>query len=276
MTCTLNEVACAAFTVGAVIEHVDRYVLIDTGSDDGTPDLIRALYPKHCRSGRLIIEEIGKLPDFDMSIARNRALDHLRDAGMDYFIKLDGDTVFYDAGIRQTLRAIQTLDPEVTIGACGTYELYQHEIEDDAEWIAALRDRRPAFFEMNFRPHAPVVYPLKGARAAGKWGDEEAGKIAEGIVYDRPEHYCPLPGIVAAHYGWARPLRYKRAKFAAQKISPGEDPRLDTLHVSNDDRAPVHPFSNHPEIIARQIGRVCEWFDGAARGLRKGHAMEAR
>ncbi len=259
MTCVLNEVACAAFVVGAVIEAVDCYVLIDTGSTDGTADLIRDLYADECRSGRLIVQSIGRLPGYDMSIARNRALEHLRAAGVEYFIKLDGDTVFYDAGIRHTLDVIRWLPPEVTGMSCGTYELYQHEIEDTAEWIAALRDRRDVFWEMAFRPVAPLVHAIDGARAAGKWGDEHAGKAPEGIFYSRPTVTCTAPDIVAAHYGWARPLRAKRAKLAAWNCGPGEDPRLDRLHLGDDWRRPAQRFTHHPEIIARRVGQVSEW-----------------
>ncbi len=259
MTCVLNEVACAAFVGGAVIDAVDCYVLIDTGSTDGTPDLIRELYADECRSGRLIVESIGRLPDYDMSIARNRALEHLRAAGVEYFIKLDGNTVFYDAGIQQTLDAIADLPPEVTVMGSGTYELYQHEIEDAAEWIAALRDRRDVFWEMAFRPVAPLVHAVAGARAFGKWGDEHAGKAPEGIWYSRPNVTRTAPGIVAAHYGWARPLRAKRAKLAAWKCPPAEHPLFDGLHLGDDWRRPTQRFTHHPEIIARWIDEVSEW-----------------
>jgi hypothetical protein len=94
-------------------------------------------------------------------------------------------------------------------------ELYQHEIEDTAEWIAALRNRRDVFWEMAFRPAAPSVHAIDGARAFGKWGDEYAGKAPEGIFYSRPIVTCMAPDIAAAHYGWARPLWAKRAKLVA-------------------------------------------------------------
>jgi len=261
MTCVLNEVACAALVVGAVIDAVDCYVLIDTGSTDGTADLIRDLYTAECRSGRLIVESIGRLPDHDMSIARNRALEHLRAAGVHYFIKLDGDTVFYDAGIHQTLAVIDSLRPEFTIVGCGTYELYQHEIEDTPEWIAALRDRRDVFWEMSFRPFAPLIHSINGARAVGKWGDEHAGRTPEGILYSRPAVTGNAPGIVAAHYGWARPLRAKRFKLAALKAVPGDTAYLllNTLHLTDDWRRPTQRFTRHPEVVARRIGEVSEW-----------------
>ncbi len=263
MTCTLNEAACIAFTVGAVIDDVDCHVLIDTGSDDGTPDLVRALYPEHCRSGRLIVEEIGRLPDYNMSIARNRALGRLRDAGVDHFIKLDGDTIFYDEGICRTLDDIQGMSRRVTVAHCGTYELYQHEIEDTPEWIAALRDGRDVFWEFAARPVAPLIHAMKGASASGAWGDEYLGRPAEGIRYDRPAVNRTFPQIVAAHYGWARPLRAKRAKLTAQKIAHTE-PLLETAHLSDDPRHALRRFSRHPEIVARKVDQVEAWLRARA------------
>lgn len=256
MTCTLNEAACIAFTVGAVIDQVDLYVLIDTGSDDGTPDLVRHLYAEHVRSGRLIVEEIGRLPDHNMSIARNRALDHLRAGGVTHFIKLDGDTVFYDAGIRDTIENIRALSRRVTVADCGTRELYQHAIEDTPEWISALRERRDLFVELLPRPLAPLIHAVEGADARGAWGDEYLGRPAEGIFYDRPSVTRTFPDVVAAHYGWARPLRAKRAKLAAQNIPADDAPFLDTAHLIEEHRQRMRPFADHPEVVARKVNAV--------------------
>jgi hypothetical protein len=265
MTCTLNEAACIAFTVGAVIDHVDLYVLIDTGSDDGTPDLVCDLYPGHVRSGRLVVDRIGRLPGHDMSIARNRALDRLRAGGITHFIKLDGDTVFYDDGIRATIENMRGLSRRVTVADCGTHELYQHEIEDTPEWILALREGRDLFFEFLPRPMAPLIHAVQGARARGAWGDEYLGRPAEGIFYDRPHVHRTFPDVVAAHYGWARPLRAKRAKLAAQNIPADDAPFLDTAHLVEEHRQRLRPFSDHPEIIARKVDAVHRWLSAAGR-----------
>jgi hypothetical protein len=112
---------------------------------------------------------------------------------------------------------------------------------------------------MSFRPIAPLVHALEGARATGKWGDENARLPAEGIAYDRPQKHRTHAGIVAAHYGWARPLSYKRAKLAAWKSPLGEDPRLDQLHLGDDWRRPTARFTRHPEIIGRQVDQVIGW-----------------
>lgn len=259
MTCVRNEVACVAFAVGSLVNHVDCYVLIDTGSNDGTVELIRDLYQAEIRSGRLVIEEIGLLPDHDMSIARNRALTLLRDAQIEYFIKVDGDTVFYDEGAQQIVGAVNLLHPRITHLRCPTHELYQFEIEGTAEWLYALKNRRDVFWEMSFLPDPPLVHAIEGAHAVGKWGDEQAGLRPEGIAYDRQEKHSTHKEVIAAHYGWARPLKNKREKLAAWKSPLGEDPRLDQLHRSNDWRRPTARFTRHPEVIGRKVSSVIEW-----------------
>jgi len=266
MTCVLNELATVEFTVGALVGQVDCYVLIDTGSDDGTVELIRDLYPAAIRSGRLIIEPIGRLPDYDMSIARNRALELLRAAHVEYFIKVDGDTVFYDDGARRLIEATRILPPRITNMGCGTYELYQFEADDTEAWLGALRDRRDIFWEMSFRPVAGLVHAIDGARAVGKWGDEQAGLPPEGIVYCRRQVHRVHPGIVAAHYGWARPTRWKRAKLATWRTPPGADLRLDQLHLSEDWRRPTTRFRRHPEVIGQRVDQVIEWLQGRRSG----------
>jgi hypothetical protein len=59
----LKEAACVAFVVGAAINAVNYYVSVDIDSTDGTVDPIRDLYADECRSVRLIVDSIGRLPD---------------------------------------------------------------------------------------------------------------------------------------------------------------------------------------------------------------------
>jgi hypothetical protein len=101
MTCALGEVACAAFTVGALVDLVNCYVFVDTGSTDGTPELIEHLYSREIEAARLIVERLGKLIGYDMSVAPRRALELLRAVDVASFLKFDADVVFYDAGARK-------------------------------------------------------------------------------------------------------------------------------------------------------------------------------
>jgi len=265
MTCTLDEVVCAAFAVGAFAGVADLCVLLDTGSEDGTEELIRELYAEEIRDERLIVEQLGRLPDFDMSIARNRGLEIFRENDIDYFLKIDADDVFYDAGARHAVETLRCLPDYIILFCCRNYELYQWEVDGSADWLEAVRNGRDIFWEMSFRPLQERGFRVAGARARGKWGDEAATGHAEGINYGpdvSPEERMHTRAVWAAHYGWARPVERKREKIAAWYGDPERDPRVDRLHLIGDWRRPRMRFRRHPEVFARQLDKVIEWLRG--------------
>ena len=259
MTCALDEVACAAFAVGALVGLVDRYVFVDTGSTDGTAELIEELYEREIGDGRLVVERLSPLEDHDVSIARTRALELLRDADIDTFLKVDADDIFYDSGARQLVGIARTQPPTVTHVACRNHELYQWELIETREWLEALLAGRDAFWEMGITPSHDRSYAVAGAYATGKWGDEAAQRAPEGIVHDRPGARLTTDSVLAAHYGWARPVARKREKIAAWYGDPDHDPRVDRLHLVDEPRTPRQRFRDHPEVIARQVGPVLDW-----------------
>ena len=261
MTCALDEVACAAFTVGAFVDLVDLYVFVDTGSVDGTPELVRSLYARAVSGDRLVVEQLGPLPDHDISIARNRALDILRERGIDYFLKIDADDVFYEAGAARLVALARDVTGDVTHVSCSNHELYQWEAEDTREWLDCIRLRRPVFWEMPFLPSHERIFAVAGAQAHGKWGDEAAGLPAEGIAYTRPAVHVDTGELLAAHYGWARPVKRKREKLSAWCGDPNGDPRVDRLHLEDDWRRPRELFDHHPEVFDRHMGQVIAWLE---------------
>ena len=259
MTCTLDEAACAAFTVGAFADLVDTYVLIDTGSTDGTLPLIDDLYAGEIADGRLVVEQLGRLPDFEMARARGRALEILRAHEIDYFLKIDADEVFYDTGAHRLVEIARRLPSRVTYVSCSLRELYQWELHTTDEWLQGLDEQRDVFWEMPFVPHKDLVFRQSGAYAHGRWTDEARGLPAEGIAHHGPMVRERAMGVLAAHYGWARPLECKRAKSLAWHGDPAADPRVDRLHLTDDWRRPRRRFRRHPEVIRRKLGAVREW-----------------
>ena len=72
----------------SVLPIVDDYVICDTGSRDGTPDIVRAFFERGGISGSVHTIEFG-----DFASARNRALDLCRAAAkpFDYILLTDAD-----------------------------------------------------------------------------------------------------------------------------------------------------------------------------------------
>lgn len=261
MTCTLNEASCIAFTVGALVDQVDLYVLIDTGSTDGTEELVRSLYSRQIAEKKLIVEQMGPLQDYDISIARNRAVEILQEHNVDYFVKVDGDDVFYDEGASHLVKEIRHSPLELKSYYVRSHELYQWSLARTPEWLQALGEKRQVFWRMNFSPAQTRVGRVDGARASGRWTDEARGMSPEGVGSELPGLSRGSWRICAAHYGWAKPVELKEEKIRIWNEQGQGDPRVDTLHLVRDGRKPLRLFTQHPEVIERKIDQVLAFFE---------------
>ena len=65
-----NEIANLARCLGALADHVDCWVICDTGSTDGTQDFIKSFFAARKKPG-----ELHSLPFQHFEQARNAALD---------------------------------------------------------------------------------------------------------------------------------------------------------------------------------------------------------
>lgn len=237
-----NEEATIAFTIASLLPHVDCYVVVDSGSTDKTLKIIKTLFEKELKYGKLVLIEYGALPDFDISKPKNEAIDTLRAEGCHRFIRLDGDDVFYDAGAVNAVQIARGLSDEVTLFTINHWELYQNTWHNTLEWLDAIHrdinkklatamhmpiDYQPGKFLCSRIPpmmhkyrfdgsygHARI-YRMEGARSVGKWTDEAKGGAGEDIMHPGYKRVCignHDENIV--HYGWARPMKKKMSKMA--------------------------------------------------------------
>jgi glycosyltransferase involved in cell wall biosynthesis len=99
-----NETAILARCLGAVAPHIACWVIGDTGSTDGTQDLIRTFFAE-----RGIPGELHEFPFVDFGQARNEALDRALRSRLtfDYLLLCDADMelVVEDAQFRNRLEA---------------------------------------------------------------------------------------------------------------------------------------------------------------------------
>jgi glycosyltransferase involved in cell wall biosynthesis len=80
-----NEMANLPRCLGAVADHIDCWVIADTGSTDGTQDFIKSFFDK-----RSIPGELHSLPFQNFEQARNGALDFAYASALDYdYLLLD-------------------------------------------------------------------------------------------------------------------------------------------------------------------------------------------
>ncbi|TGT68779.1 hypothetical protein EN802_26150 [bacterium M00.F.Ca.ET.159.01.1.1] len=99
-----NEMANLERCLGAVADHIDCWVIGDTGSTDGTQDFIRSFF-----AARNVPGELHEFPFHNFEQARNAALDHAYASplGYDYLLFDDADMqlVVEDARFRERLDA---------------------------------------------------------------------------------------------------------------------------------------------------------------------------
>jgi glycosyltransferase involved in cell wall biosynthesis len=97
-----NELANLPRCLGAVVDHIDCWVIGDTGSTDGTQDFVKSFF-----AARNLPGELHEFPFHNFEQARNAALDHAYASPLAYdyllFDDADMELVVEDAGFREHL-----------------------------------------------------------------------------------------------------------------------------------------------------------------------------
>ena len=125
------------FTVGALIEHVDLYIVIDTGSTDNSVSLLRSIFGHQIRAGKLVVEEMPV--GGDVFEARNAALDIARLHNCTHVLKVDADQVFYDEGAAKLIQAVRSLPNDVQLVWVPQNDLFQWSIPDTLAWLMYIQ-----------------------------------------------------------------------------------------------------------------------------------------
>ncbi|MGX5851087.1 glycosyltransferase [Mesorhizobium sp. PL10] len=97
-----NEMANLQRCLGAVVDHIDCWVIGDTGSTDGTQDFVKSFF-----AARNLPGELHEFPFHNFEQARNAALDHAYASPLAYdyllFDDADMELMVEDAGFRERL-----------------------------------------------------------------------------------------------------------------------------------------------------------------------------
>jgi hypothetical protein len=254
------------------------YVVTDTGSTDKTIEMVKGIFSKEIESGKLVFIEYGKLDDYDISKPKNKAIETLREAGCERFIRLDADDVFYTQGAIDAVKAAKEISDDITLYTLNHWELYQNTLVDTLAWTNHIVSDEPTkFLCMRIPPpfegrmrgsygHARI-YKTDGAISVGKWTDEAFGGPGEDIANNKYKRVCKgNPEETIVHYGWARPLKKKMEKNDIWTKGQGLDPRVTGLekmwNIIDKDNVDRHtygakywprqilfPFTNHPEVV---------------------------
>lgn len=268
MTMCYNEESTVAFTIGSCLDCFDYVVMVDTGSEDKSVSLIKSLFSKDIESGKLILHEIPKLENWDISVARKRALATISGLGCDYFVKADADEVFDMYNVIDLITFIETLPPVVNGIITWHHELYQEIANTRDEFLDMLKTN-DGFWEMvpESDYNQMKVFRVKGATCMGKWTDEAKGLRPEGTFYKEGYHAAMLQKQFSTHYGWARPIAKKIEKAKVWRGPDGnnvgieKEDRIKGLFETNSRK--LAPFRNHPPAIEKYIDDVLKFFKGS-------------
>ncbi|MGY2997356.1 glycosyltransferase involved in cell wall biosynthesis [Mesorhizobium sp. URHB0026] len=146
-----NEMANLQRCLGAVADHIDCWVIGDTGSTDGTQDFIKSFF-----AARNLPGELHEFPFLNFEQARNAALDHAYASALAYeyllFDDADMELVVEDVGFREQLvspgyRLLQRSDSGLTYwntrlvrrDAGARYHGVTHEYLDVPDGVQELR-----------------------------------------------------------------------------------------------------------------------------------------
>lgn len=99
-TIVKNEARYVWFAVMSVINHVDKVLLWDTGSTDGTDEIIKEIKKRYPE--KVVLKFIGNVDIHEYTQVRQQMLEQTIKKA-DWFIVVDGDEVWWDESIKEII-----------------------------------------------------------------------------------------------------------------------------------------------------------------------------
>lgn len=108
-TMVKNEERWLWYAVKSVVEYVDKILLWDTGSTDGTLKIIKSLKSEY--QNKISFKEVGNVDKEGFTKVRQQMLDETKS---DWFLMLDGDEIWYRDSI---LKVTNFIKNQKTVGS---------------------------------------------------------------------------------------------------------------------------------------------------------------
>jgi glycosyltransferase involved in cell wall biosynthesis len=102
-TLVKNEARWLWYSVSSVINHVDRILLWDTGSVDGSVEIEKELERKY--PGKIILKQRKQESASDFTNVRQEMLDETKS---DWFLMLDADEIWWEESIKKIISEIKS------------------------------------------------------------------------------------------------------------------------------------------------------------------------
>jgi glycosyltransferase involved in cell wall biosynthesis len=178
-----NEARSLPFVLPALLRAVDRVIVVDNDSDDGTPDVVGRIAAEHEAGDRVEVksypfrvsrcgpEHLRTPPDSVHSLAYfyNWSFSGVRTA---YSLKWDGDMVLTEDGIAALRRLAWQLEDAEAIVVIPRHPLY-------------VLDERMAYFDVEYINLEPFIFPNRPPFGFVKAFDWELRMLPAGTEWVR-------------------------------------------------------------------------------------------
>jgi len=174
-TLVKNEEKFIWYAVMSVIDQVDKVLIWDTGSTDGTVEIIKRIKKKYPH--KVIFKEVGEITPEEFPLVRQEMLDKTE---ADWFLVVDGDEIWWDEFLRNVINLIQERGKKIesivvpNINLVG--DIYHHQEQSVGKYKLAGKEGNYALRAINM-----AIPGLKSDKPHGTWGwvDEEGRMIQD-------------------------------------------------------------------------------------------------
>lgn len=212
-----NEARFIWYAVMSVIDHVDKVLLWDTGSTDGTLEIISKIRKTRNRKRKVDFREVGGVTSASFAKVRQEMLDA---TDTDWLIVVDGDEIWWENSIKQVVDTINKKGEEIESIVVPTYNLVGDifHYQEEAAGQYRLAEKKGHF---SLRAVNKRIFGLHSSGPHGTWGwvDKEGKMIqdrdSKKIVFvDAPYlHATHLPRAKTGVQELNVPKRAKKLKY---------------------------------------------------------------
>lgn len=212
-----NEARFIWFSVMSVVNHVDKVLLWDTGSTDGTLEVIGEIMKTEIGRRKVDFREVGNVSPEGFAKVRQEMLDNTRS---DWLIVVDGDEVWWEDSIEKVVEVVESRGSRIESIVVPTYNLvgdiFHYQEESAGGYYLAGRKGHLALRGVNRK-----IPGLKSDRPHGTWGwTDNTGKMVQDrdpkkiIFVEAPYlHATHLPRAKSRTQEFDVPKRAKKLKY---------------------------------------------------------------
>lgn len=190
-TLVQNEERYIWYAVMSVIEYVDKILIWDTGSEDGTRKIIKEI--KRLRKDKVEVNLLGRVNPDKFTEVRQEMLNETKS---DWFILVDGDEVWWDSAIKEIVNTVykegKTLETIVTRSYLPVGDIFHYQEE-----AAGMYEIDGVRGHLTIRAMSRKIPGLRLKRPHGTQGFYDENDI---LIQERPKKYRKFLDVYNMHF----------------------------------------------------------------------------